>query len=70
MAEHGMKTLDIICPGFAVDCLETLEEITVENQHLFQQAGGSELRYISALNDEPGHVAALSAVLDISGARS
>ena len=33
-------------------------------------AGGSELRYISALNDEPGHVAALSAVLDISGARS
>lgn len=70
MAENGAKTLDIICPGFAVDCLETLEEITVENQHLFQQAGGSELRYISALNDEPGHVAALSAVLDISGARS
>jgi ferrochelatase len=70
MAGNGMKTLDIVCPGFAVDCLETLEEITVENQHLFQQAGGSELRYISALNDEPGHVAALSAVLDISGART
>lgn len=70
MAEQGLKTLDIVCPGFAVDCLETLEEITVENRHLFLQAGGSELRYISALNDEPGHVAALSAVLDICEARS
>jgi ferrochelatase len=70
MAGQGLKTLDIICPGFAVDCLETLEEIAVENRHLFQKAGGSELRYISALNDEPGHVAALSAVLDAHEARS
>ncbi len=70
MAGQGLKTLDIICPGFAVDCLETLEEITVENRHLFLQAGGMELRYISALNDEPGHVAALRAVLDAHEARS
>lgn len=70
MAGQGLKTVDIVCPGFAVDCLETLEEIAVENRHLFLQAGGTELRYISALNDEPGHVAALSAVLDAHEARS
>ena len=70
MAEHGVRSVDVICPGFAVDCLETLEEIAVENRHVFQQAGGTELRYISALNDEPGHVAALSAVLDVHEARS
>ena len=58
------KSVDILCPGFAVDCLETLEEIAVENAHVFEQAGGGELRYISALNDEPGHVAALAAVLE------
>jgi ferrochelatase len=50
-----------------VDCLETLEEISVENAHLFQQAGGAELRYIGALNDEPGHVAALAQVLESDG---
>jgi protoporphyrin/coproporphyrin ferrochelatase len=64
LAGEGVQTLDLICPGFAVDCLETLEEIAVENAHLFQAAGGLELRYISALNDEPGHVAALKAVLE------
>jgi ferrochelatase len=64
LGSEGVQTLDLICPGFAVDCLETLEEIAVENAHLFKAAGGLELRYISALNDEPGHVAALSAVLE------
>lgn len=64
LAREGVQTIDLICPGFAVDCLETLEEIAVENAHLFKAAGGVDLRYISALNDEPGHVAALSAVLE------
>jgi ferrochelatase len=67
LGADGMKTLDLVCPGFAVDCLETLEEISVENAHLFQQAGGQELRYIGALNDEPGHVAALARVLESNG---
>ena len=67
MGRDGFKTLDLVCPGFAVDCLETLEEISVENAHLFQQAGGAELRYIGALNDEPGHVAALAQVLESDG---
>jgi ferrochelatase len=61
---QGLKTIDIICPGFAVDCLETLEEIQVENAHIFTAAGGLKLNYISALNDESGHVAALSCILE------
>ena len=56
--------IDIICPGFAVDCLETLEEIQVENAHIFTAAGGLKLNYISALNDESGHVAALACILE------
>jgi len=60
LGRQGLATIDVVCPGFAVDCLETLEEIAVENGHVFREAGGGELRYISALNDEPGHVAALA----------
>ena len=60
LAGQGVKTVDMICPGFAVDCLETLEENSVENAELFKHAGGAELRYIPALNATPGHVAALA----------
>ena len=60
LARQGAKTVDMICPGFAVDCLETLEENAIENAALFVQAGGAELRYIPALNATPGHVAALA----------
>ena len=60
LAREGVKSVDMICPGFAVDCLETLEENAVENAALFRQAGGAELRYIPALNATPGHVAALA----------
>ena len=52
----GLKTVDVICPGFAADCLETLEEIQVENRDYFVEAGGEELRYIAALNDRDDHV--------------
>ena len=62
LARDGVRTVDMVCPGFAVDCLETLEENAVENAHLFQQAGGTALRYIPALNASPGHVAALAAL--------
>ena len=64
LARGGLQTVDVVCPGFAVDCLETLEEISVENAHLFIQAGGKQLNYIGALNDEPGHVAALARILE------
>lgn len=64
LASQGLKNVDIVCPGFAVDCLETLEEISIENNRLFQQAGGTQLSYISALNAEPGHVAALAYIIE------
>ena len=59
LAKSGVKTLDVACPGFAVDCLETLEEIAMQNHDFFKEAGGSELRYIPALNDSPGQVESL-----------
>lgn len=60
LARESVRHVDLLCPGFAVDCLETLEENAIANAALFRQAGGSELRYIPALNASPGHVAALS----------
>lgn len=52
----GMQTLDLICPGFSADCLETLEEIEGENAGIFERAGGGRLRYIRALNDRSDHL--------------
>ncbi len=55
LAESGIKTLDVLCPGFAVDCLETIEEISGENAEIFEHAGGQSLRYIEALNASAAH---------------
>ncbi len=60
LAADGVKTLDVVCPGFAVDCLETLEEIAMENAEAFHEAGGSSLRYIPALNASADHAAVLA----------
>jgi len=60
----GIKDVDVICPGFAADCLETLEEITVENKGYFIEAGGKDLRYIPALNDRDDHVAAIQGLIE------
>lgn len=60
LGRDGLKRLDVICPGFAADCLETIEEIAGENREIFQAAGGGELRYIPALNDSAAHIAALA----------
>lgn len=60
LAQQGLKRLDIVCPGFAVDCLETLEEIAIQNQELFIAAGGESLRYIAALNDTNDQVKLIS----------
>ena len=62
MAARGVRNVDMVCPGFAVDCLETLEENSVENAAIFREAGGNALCYIPALNSSPGHVAALAAL--------
>ncbi len=53
---RGVKSVDVICPGFAVDCLETLEEMAVENRQVFLQAGGERYRYIPCLNARDDHV--------------
>jgi len=55
LGKSGTKTLDVICPGFAVDCLETLEEIAVENAEHFVKSGGTALHYIPALNSTDAH---------------
>lgn len=57
LGAEGTERVDVICPGFAADCLETVEEIDVENRHYFLEAGGKEFHYIPALNDSPAHVA-------------
>jgi len=55
----GVRRVDVICPGFSADCLETLEEIAMENREVFIKAGGERFRYIPALNDSPPHIDAL-----------
>jgi len=59
LAKQGVDSVDIICPGFSADCLETLEEINEENKHAYLEAGGKEFHYISALNDRPDHIDSL-----------
>jgi protoporphyrin/coproporphyrin ferrochelatase len=63
LAAEGVKKLDVACPGFAVDCLETLEEIAMQNRAFFIAAGGSDLRYIPALNDSAAQVESLAALV-------
>ena len=58
-AKSGIKSVDVACPGFAADCLETLEEIAIENRRTFLEAGGERYRYLPALNDAPAHIGAL-----------
>lgn len=63
LAAEGVRKLDVACPGFAVDCLETLEEIAMQNRDFFTAAGGETLRYIPALNDGAEQVASLAALI-------
>lgn len=60
---EGVGDIDVVCPGFAVDCLETLEEIALQNAAFFSEAGGGKLRYIAALNDSADHLDALELIL-------
>ena len=53
---EGISKVQVICPAFSADCLETLEEIAVENRNLFMAAGGKEYSYIPALNDDKAHI--------------
>ena len=56
LGEKGVKHIQVICPGFAADCLETLEEIAVQNREVFLEAGGQKYEYIPALNADSAHI--------------
>ncbi len=59
---EGIRHVQVLCPGFAADCLETLEEIAMENRQRFLDAGGERYEYIPCLNDRPDHLDALAAI--------
>jgi ferrochelatase len=61
---QGVERLDVVCPGFAADCLETLEEIAMQNAERFVASGGGTLRYIPALNAREDHVAFLAGLIE------
>ena len=61
---EGLGRVDVVCPGFAADCLETLEEIAMRGRESFVTAGGGALRYIPALNAGGAHIAALAALVE------
>ncbi|HBX5307175.1 TPA: ferrochelatase [Klebsiella pneumoniae] len=56
LGEKGTKHIQVLCPGFAADCLETLEEIAVQNREIFLEAGGKQYEYILALNADAAHI--------------
>jgi ferrochelatase len=59
LAARGVKNLAVITPGFSADCLETLEEIAMENAEIFHQAGGENFAAIPCLNDSQGGMAVI-----------
>ncbi|WP_372658866.1 ferrochelatase [Hydrogenophaga sp.] len=59
LATDGLQSVDLICPGFTSDCLETLEEINMEAREAFLHAGGKTFNYIECLNDSPDWIRAL-----------
>jgi len=60
---QGIKNIQVMCPGFSADCLETIEEIDEENREYFEEAGGEKFGYIKCLNDRQDHAEALADVL-------
>ena len=59
----GVGSVQVLCPAFSADCLETLEEIAVENREVFLQAGGRRYEYVPALNAEPAHLDMIADIL-------
>lgn len=59
LAKQGVRRIDVMCPGFTSDCLETLEEINMEVRHDFEVNGGQDYHYIPCLNDSPAWIAAM-----------
>ncbi len=63
LAAAGVRSLDVVCPGFSMDCLESLEEIAIVSAQRFRDCGGEQLRYVPALNDRADHVAFLAKLI-------
>ena len=63
LGAEGVGRIDMLCPGFPADCLETLEEIAMMNRDVFIEAGGKEYHYIPALNDRQDHLAMLAGLV-------
>jgi len=63
-ASQGLNSVDVVCPGFSADCLETLEETEQHYRELFLSGGGKQFSYIRALNDRPQHVDAIAQLID------
>ncbi len=57
LAKEGVASVQVVCPGFSADCLETLEEVAIEYKKVFLKAGGKRYEYIPCLNDTPSHIA-------------
>jgi ferrochelatase len=68
LAQEGLRSVDVVCPGFVSDCLETLEEIGIGARETFLAAGGREFRLIPCLNEAPEWVGALAAISNAVGA--
>jgi len=64
---QGLAKIDVICPGFSSDCLETLEEIMITNKRVFLESGGKQFNYIPALNAQAIHIAALTEIIKMHG---
>ncbi len=64
LGAKGISRLDVVCPGFSTDCLETLEEIAMQNAKFFTEAGGDRLHYIPALNARDDHVSFLTDLIE------
>lgn len=63
LGQEGVGRVDVVCPGFAADCLETLEEISIEARESFLEAGGKEFHYIPSTNDTPAWMTALGIIV-------
>ena len=64
LAQSGTRRVDVVCPGFVADCLETLEEIAMEGRAAFLQTGGSEFHALPCLNEAPEWIEALAKIVE------
>jgi ferrochelatase len=63
LARRGVRKVTVVSPSFAADCLETLQEVAIEYRDKFRELGGEQLNLVPALNDDPRHVEALTAII-------